>query len=109
MSDDQLAFAATAIANMRRIERAYHAAREVATLVETLVKIKAASTYMINFASGNTTLGSKFSDCGDIVKTAAITALVAQIETLHGEIDRLGCNSDVKEEMPDDNKDETPF
>lgn len=99
--NDPLDIAATAVANMKRIEAAHKVSVELATLVQTAVAISNAERYKIGFFINNK-MTPTFDDCGDLVKQATLAALTQNISALHAEIDRLGCAGEVTLEMPEE-------
>lgn len=99
-SNDPLDIAATAVANMKRIEAAHKVSVELATLVQTAVTISNAERYKIGFFINNK-MTPTFDDCGDLVKQATLAALTQNISALHAEIDRLGCAGEVTLGMPE--------
>lgn len=94
MSNDPLDIAATAVANMKRIEAAHKVSVHLATLVQTAVKINSAHNYRIAFFIGGK-MTETFEDCGDQIKRATLAALAQNIAALHAQIDQLGCGGDV--------------
>lgn len=92
--NDPLDIAATAVANMKRIEAAHKVSMELAALVQTAVTISNAERYKIGFFINNK-MTPIFDDCGDLVKQATLAALTQNIAALHAEIDRLGCAGEV--------------
>lgn len=108
--NDPLDIAATAVANMKRIEAAHKVSMELAALVQTAVTIRNAERYKISFFINNKTT-PLFDDCGDLIKQATLAALTQNITALHAEIDRLGCAGEVTLEMPEEKNEDTdlPF